>query len=457
MSKTTRRIYPLLAGAAIALVSCGGNTTSSVALEISSDTPTSMIVGESAQAKASLSSVTWKGDDELVATVTSDGKITALRSGVFTLSATDKNDATKSVTSYVSVANDTKIAVTLSKKTTTLAVGSSFQFAASVANDSTNAGVGWQVNNDALATIDETGLLKVSHLGAGKLVVTAYSKANPDKYVNAVLTLSGTEPGGLETADGYSLIFEDDFLGGRLNSNNWEPMTGDGSAYDVVSGWGNEEKEFYRADNIKLLDGTMLTTAKKANSAINKGMPYTSGRIRSKGKVAYRYGRIEAKLSNPFGNGLWPAFWMLPETEGTNAYGGWPNSGEIDIMEAKGRVKYSVDGTIHYAMSDGQATYNFGTYVFPTGEDINGSHVYAVEWDEQAIRWYCDGNLFHTCDSANPWTIKDGTGAFPAPFDKAFHIIFNLAVGGNYDGNKMPSSSEVPARLKVDYVKWFQK
>ena len=150
---------------------------------------------------------------------------------------------------------------------------------------------------------------------------------------------------------------------------------------------------------------------------------------------------------------------MLPDFNDNNNYGGWPNSGEIDIMEAKGRIKYSIDGTLHYADENGEHTYNYGSYDFPLGEDITGFHTYAVEWEEGEIRMYCDSDdvpykVFNS--EQNKWPIKPGND-FPAPFDKNFHILLNMAVGGNYDGNRMPDLSDLPARMKVDYVKWYKK
>lgn len=470
MKKRTTMIRLFASVFTLTLASCGGGGggTSSLfpsssdsklpSLAFDDDNPTAITVGENVSIKTNRSDVTFAGDDDYIATVSSTGEVKALHKGVLGLKVTTSGDEPETLSTYISVNPVSGISVSFVKKTATLAVGSTFQFSASVSGDSLNGGVGYLVNNSAVATIGEDGLLTALQPGKdGKVFVTAYSKSNPSAFVDQEVTITGSAAeGSLETINGYTLFFEDSFEGERLNTHNWNYMIGDGSAYGVSNGWGNGEKEFYREENVELQDGKMDIVIKKCDSDKNKGMTFTSGRIRSNGKVAYTHGRIEAKISCPFGTGIWPAFWMLPDTEGTNAYGGWPNSGEIDIMEAKGRLHYMMNGTIHYGDAEGTSSDNYknGNYSFPDGEDINGFHTYAVEWDETEIRFYCDSNLYYT---AKDWTIKNGTGTFPAPFDKPFHIIFNLAVGGNYDGYKMPSANEVPAKMQVEYVKWFGK
>lgn len=469
MAKTRRPLLGFILSICM-LSACGGNEvsnssgSSTTELSFSTDAPTTMTVGETVAFADSLigseEAVTWAVDDPLIAEIDTSGNLKGLRNGVVEVRAISTEDSSNKATLYVTVSNRTGITVNVTQSVSTLKVGSTAQFKASVEGDSDSLGVTWYSSNTALAKVDATGLVTARQVG--KVVITASSNANPEAKYNVSLEIQAddsgnTSSGEIESKNGYKLVFEDSFEGNWLNSNNWEVMQGDGSNY-TGAGWGNGEQEFYRAENLKPVDGILNITAKRADSNKNKGMPYTSGRIRSYKKVAFAYGRIEAKISCPFGNGLWPAFWMLPDTEGLSTYGGWPNSGEIDIMEAKGRVKYSVDGTIHFADTNGDATYTNGTYVMPDNEDINGYHVYAVEWDEGQIRWYVDDQLYFTADATkNTWTMKTGTGTFPAPFDKPFHLLLNLAVGGNYDGYKMPSENEVPAVMKIDYVKWYQK
>ena len=462
-----KRFFLLASASLLSLASCGGSApekSKELSLSFLTDNPTTLTVGQVTKIGVDFQngggqSLIYAIDDPLIGSVDQQGNVTPLRSGILSLTVTPSEDEEKAIQTYLEVKYPTGISVEFSRKTTTLAVGSTYAFQARVTGDNSNQGVGYQVNNHALASITQEGELTILSKGVDeKVTVTAYSLANPDATADVVVSITGDQPTeGIETVHGYSLIFKDDFSDGRLSDANWTYMTGDGSAYDVVSGWGNEEQEFYRKENVKVVDGKMIITAKKADALKNKGMPYTSGRIRSKNKVSYKYGRIEARIACPFGSGIWPAFWMLPESEGTSAYGGWPNSGEIDIMEAKGRIKYSTDGTIHFADSTGAHTYRFGTYVMPEGQDISQFHDYAVEWDEGEMRWYVDGNLYHKCNAeTKPWSVKTGTGEFPAPFDKKFHLLFNMAVGGNYDGYRMPSEDETPAQLKVEYVKWYQ-
>ena len=156
----------------------------------------------------------------------------------------------------------------------------------------------------------------------------------------------------------------------------------------------------------------------------------------------------------PAGQGLWPAFWMLPDDN--DVYGKWASGGEIDIMEAKGGHPNNVWGTIHFGKEWPNNTSSGSHYTFPQGKDITGKHIYSVEWDPGEIRWYVDGELYYT---ANNWfsqgNDQPGPYAYPAPFDRNFHMILNLAVGGAYDGNVEPDESFKSAQMKVDYVRVY--
>ena len=455
----------IMSAAVSGLSSCGSSDSpKEFSLSFASDSPTSLTVGETAKISVNLvngetSDLRFVVDDPLIGSIDREGNLTALRNGVVNVKVIPSGHEDLSISRYIDVNSRSGITIAFTQSVTSAAVGETVSFHAEVRGDSSNSGVGYLLNNYALASISDEGEVHIVQKGVEeKLIVTAYSKANPDVSVDVTVHLTGENPSdGIQKVHGYSLIFQDDFRGERLNTNNWEYMIGDGGNN---KGWGNEELEFYRKENIKLVDGQMVITAKYCDSNKNSGQNYSSGRIRSHRKVAYTYGRVEARIACPFGNGLWPAFWMLPDPEGLAAYGSWPNSGEIDIMEAKGRVKYSIDSTLHDADRNGNHIYQFGTNVFPVGQDISQFHDYAVEWDENEFRWYVDGSNepFHRCNAdTKPWGIKTGTGEFPAPFNKPFHILFNMAVGGNYDGYRVPDEDEVPAQMKVAYVKWYQK
>ena len=461
-----------IAGEVLALSGCGGGQpgqNGELGVVIDESAPTSVECGKNIQLSAHTENaknknVTWSIDDDLIATITEDGVLSGHRKGYVLAKATSVEFPEVYKEVAIEVKKNTLITVAFTDKIPNLKVGESFTFRASIENDPSNSGIGFQVNNEALASITEDGRLTVHQVGLeSKVIVTAYSKINPDACDDWTVNLApadngATDDGTIETKNNYKLIFKDDFAGERLNRNTWEVMTGDGSIYGNP-GWGNEEKQYYTDYSAKTVDGMLNITAKNEDVRSNnlRGLEYTSARIRSKG-TAYTYGRIEARIALPLGYGLWPAFWMLPDFNDDNDYGAWPNSGEIDIMEAKGRVKYSIDGTLHYADPTGNHTYNYGSYEFPIGQDITGFHTYAVEWEEGEIRLYCDSDdtpykVFNS--TQNKWTIKPGN-EFPAPFDKNFHVLLNMAVGGNYDGNKLPDLTDLPARMKVDYVKWYK-
>lgn len=265
----------------------------------------------------------------------------------------------------------------------------------------------------------------------------------------------------------WNLTWSDEFdgTGNKLDSNNldlskWSYQEGNGAEYNVA-GWGNSELEYYTRDNIKVEAGTLKIEAKKEDRG---GQTYTSGRIwtMADDKVtslfSQKYGRFEAKIKMPGkegSQGLWPAFWMLPaDTE----YGSWPLSGEIDIMEARGREPDRVDGTIHFGQPYPNNQAIGDSYVWEEGTgSINDYHVYSLEWEPGELRWYVDGELYYT--ENNWYSLSDENPvdfAYPAPFDQEFYIILNLAVGGTYDGNLIPDDSVMPAEMLVDYVRAYE-
>ncbi|MBT8098689.1 MAG: glycoside hydrolase family 16 protein, partial [Gammaproteobacteria bacterium] len=188
-----------------------------------------------------------------------------------------------------------------------------------------------------------------------------------------------------------------------------------------------------------------VITARNENS---NGRNYTSARLHTRDRVAVRYGRIEARIRLPGGQGIWPAFWMLPQDD---VYGGWAASGEVDILEAVnlgGSGGNTVHGTIHYGGEWPNNTFSGGEYTVPMDASAN-FHVYALEWDETEMRWYVDDVLY---SMKNAWSTT--AAAFPAPFDQHFYILFNVAVGGNWPG--APDASTIfPVTMEVDYVRVY--
>jgi len=251
----------------------------------------------------------------------------------------------------------------------------------------------------------------------------------------------------------WTMVWSDEFGGSALNTDNWNIQSGDGSEYGLTA-WGNNEEEWYQAQNITVADGNLVITAKE--EATN-GYPYTSGRMRSDNKVDIKYGRIEARVKTPIGQGLWSAFWMLPTD---SPYGGWASGGEIDIMEAvsPGETDDITYGTLHYGMPWPLNTSAGGN---ADRAPIDDFHTYAIEWEQDEIRWFIDDIHFATVTSDTWWSYFYGddeqgyVSAPDAPFNQDFHLLFNLAVGGNWPGS--PNEDTVfPAEMLVDYVRVYQ-
>jgi beta-glucanase (GH16 family) len=245
----------------------------------------------------------------------------------------------------------------------------------------------------------------------------------------------------------WKLLWSDEFAGEAgtpVNSEYWNHDIGG-------SGWGNLELEYYTnsTDNAALDgNGNLVITARQAEPN-NKlrchygTCQYTSARLTTKDKVEFTYGRVEARIKIPRGQGIWPAFWMLGADIDTNP---WPASGEIDIMENVGFEPKTVHGTIHgpgYSGASGRG------FPYRMKEDVaDDFHVFAIDWDKDAIRWYIDGVLAKT-------TVSTSVEPHKWVYDHDFFILLNVAVGGRWPG--IPNAETVfPQEMLVDYVRVYQ-
>ncbi len=249
-----------------------------------------------------------------------------------------------------------------------------------------------------------------------------------------------------EDTSAWELTFEDTFDGTQVDPTKWQFQLGTG-AQEGLTQWGNNEQQSYQAKNAVVENGLLTLYARQESGA---ALPYTSARLCTRDLFSQCYGRFEARIRLPRGEGFWPAFWLLSQD---SPYGGWAASGEIDIMEFKGRKPDEIMHTIHFGGVWPNNTYAGKTVTIPEGtqEDF---HVFALEWEEGEMRWYIDDTL--TCVQNN-WR-SDGH-PFPAPFDQPFYMILNLAVGGNFDQNVMPGRLGGPleGQLEIDYVRVYQR
>ncbi len=265
---------------------------------------------------------------------------------------------------------------------------------------------------------------------------------------------AGNGPTGTPPSEGWELVWSDEFDGAALDVSRWNIQTGDGTA-EGIPGWGNNELQSYQAANISVSGGVLVIAAREEDAG--DGHEYTSGRINTAGKLDVTYGRIEASIQAPGGQGLWSAFWMLPTD---SAYGGWAAGGEIDILEVFSRdPRPFAQGALHYGMAWPLNTVDYARY--SDVDPADGFHIYAVEWDEEEIRWFVDGAHFYTVRRDRYWNYYRDveanayvSGGPSAPFDRPFHLLLNLAVGGNLPG--APTAGALPGELKVDYVRVYE-
>lgn len=246
----------------------------------------------------------------------------------------------------------------------------------------------------------------------------------------------------------YSLVWADEFNGTELDTANWTADIGTGCPSNC--GWGNNELEYYRAENVSVSGGNLILTTLDQSYG---GAPFTSGKVHTRNKQSFLYGRIEMRAKIPSGGGMWPAFWMMPQDD---VYGGWAASGEIDIMESSNETT-SVGGALHYGGSWPENTSTSSSTSLGGASFGDAFHTYAVEWEPDVIRWYVDGNLFTSRTSAQ-WYTNAAPGNPRAPFDQEFYIILNAAIGGNYTGctSQYCITADLPQQYLIDYVRVYQ-
>ncbi len=243
---------------------------------------------------------------------------------------------------------------------------------------------------------------------------------------------------------GRRLVWADEFdYTGLPDREKW--------SYDVGGhGWGNKELQFYtdrRKENARVENGLLIIEARRDHW---RGHEYTSARLVSKTKGDWTYGRFEIRAKLPTGRGAWPAVWMLPTDW---KYGGWPNSGEIDIMEQVGYEPRMVHASVHtkayHHLINTQRTAK--TTVENATTEFN---VYAVEWTHEEIRGYVNDRHYFTFK--NERLTNTAADYRQWPFDRPFHLLLNIAVGGTWGGSRGVDQSIWPQRMEIDYVRVYQ-
>jgi len=250
-----------------------------------------------------------------------------------------------------------------------------------------------------------------------------------------------------EPADTFSkIVWQEEFdVPGSIDTNRWNFDIGTGVEIFGQPGWGNNELQYYtdQSDNIRIEDGMLMITAR--NESVENSS-YTSAKIHTRGKFERTFGRYEARIKLPWGQGIWPAFWLLGDDSDGSVI--WPQIGEIDIMEYRGQEPAVIHGSVH---GPGYSAGNAVTskYTLPNGRFDTDFHVFAIEWGHNFIRYYVDDVMYNeiTPDDVNgEWVFNDNT----------FYIILNVAVGGTFVGPPNDSTT-FPQTMYVDYIRVYEE
>lgn len=451
--------------------------------------------------------VTFASSNKKVATVSSKGKIKAVKNG--TAKITVKSTFNKKKKATVKVVVGTPVTkITLDKTSATMKTGETLTLTASLSPAKpSEKNVAFISSDEKVATVSAKGV--VTAIAPGTVTITAEAKDASKKKATCQITVTKAEdkkeevkpaPSAapseaptsapseqpskepeapsdyydpsvvydydltdtdakeadwevpsvqVESVSGndYKMVWSDNFDGDALNLDDW-------NVEEHKPGWVNSEQQAYvnSEKNIFVKDGNLVLRPIREKG--ENGADYiTSGRVNTQGKHDFKYGLFEARVKVPTGQGYLPAFWMMPTDE--NLYGQWPKCGEIDIMEVMGQETDKLYGTIHYGQPHGSRQ---GTAKAEKGHDYAEEyHTYACEWMPGKIVWYVDGVKYH---EATNWYTKEAGETpvtYPAPFDQPFYMILNLAVGGSWVGMIDETTQINPAAFVVDYVKVFQR
>ena len=406
--------YLLIFASAILMMACEKPTGPTKATLSLSPVTLQMKVGEMATIDASgtAKNIEWTSSDESVATVYY-GVVTA-RSG----------DVSAECQVFVTGTDGTTLRIT--PAVVSLKKGETFQFSY---GNTFGLDLTWSSSDESIASVSQTGLV-TAHKG-GNATITMATEVGEATALVAVEHTWGE----------YQLVWSDEFNGSSLDESNWTIQTGGG-------GWGNQEAQHYtnRPENLRVEDGCLVIEGRKESYGGNE---YTSARIVSKGKREFCYGKLEARINLPAGQGTWPAFWTL------GSRGNWPNCGEIDIMEHTGSVPNRIFGTLH-TTKDRSGSRSSRAY---TGiQNIeNNFHVYGIEWTQEeksgkdVIRFYVDDVVYseqveEVIDDDEYW-----------PFNRPNYFIINLALGGTLGGNINDAIFNSPLLMKIDWVRVYQR
>jgi beta-glucanase (GH16 family) len=265
-------------------------------------------------------------------------------------------------------------------------------------------------------------------------------------FVNCAIAAAQT-PTPQSARPGWTLTWSDEFNGtdgSRVDTSKWVTETGG-------NGWGNQELEYYttRPDNAFQQGGNLVIKAIQEKYTGKDGVTrdYTSARLKKEGKFSQKYGRFEARIKIPQGQGIWPAFWMMGDDIGKID---WPKCGEIDIMENIGKEPTLVHGTIHGPGYSGDKGIGSQFSLPDNARFADDFHIYAVEWEPKAIRFYVDDHLYGT---RTPAELPKGTKWV---YDHPFFMLLNVAVGGSWPGNP-DATSQFPQTMLVDYVRVYKR
>ena len=381
-------------------------------------------VGELATVEASgtATNIEWTSSDENVATVYY-GVVTAKAIGTTVVTARS-GDVFAECQVFVSGTDGSTLRIT--PAVVSLRKGETFQFSY---GNTYGLDLTWSSNDESIATVSQTGLVTAKKGGNATITLAT--------TVGSVTALVAVE----HTWGEYQLVWADEFNGTSLDESNWTPQIGGG-------GWGNQESQYYtsRPENLRVQNGCLEIEGRKEQYENNE---YTSARIYSKGKREFTYGKMEARISLPAGQGTWPALWTLGNR------GNWPNCGEIDIMEHTGSVPNRIFGTLH-TTKDRSGSRSSRAY---TGiQNIeNNFHVYGIEWTQEeksgkdVIRFYVDDIVYseqieEVIDDDEYW-----------PFNRPNYFIINLALGGTLGGNIDDNIFANPVIMYVDWVRVYQR